>query len=191
MSATSTRPVSCLFELTALSLVSCLSTLVRPWTPPLVATVSFVTASSTGADVFLLGAGFSHAISTAMPVMSGLGTAVAARFGQHRSLRNLLAPAELRVVDDGKVPLGNVEVWLSSLATEQPFLPASRNLQRKALFAELASQISDEIESRRSETTSVTTRSFQQAGSGRRCRTSYSSSTTGERHPVRPQRVSL
>lgn len=96
--------------------------------------------------VFLLGAGFSKAISAEMPVLDELGSAIAQRFSSTPRLGRMLTPRELRTVRSGRVPLGNVELWLSSLAVEQPFLALPRNLQRRALFVEIAVQIAEFID---------------------------------------------
>lgn len=98
-----------------------------------------------GSTVFLLGAGFSRAVSEMMPDMATLGQSIARRCADDSSLRRLLNDAELAAIHAQSIPLGNVEVWLSSLGTEQPFLTEAQNLSRRALFIEIASLISTEI----------------------------------------------
>ena len=98
--------------------------------------------------VFILGAGFSRAISSQMPLIDELGMAVAKRFRQSDSLSGLLDGYETDSIDNCLVPFGNVETWFTSLAVDQPFLSESQKLQRRSLFVELADQIADEIKHR-------------------------------------------
>ena len=98
--------------------------------------------------MYLLGAGFSRAISEEMPLINDLGRAVARSFGEDRALKSMLDRAETDAIGEDKVPLGDVETWLTSLATDQPFLSESRNLQRRALFVELASLIAYHVRNR-------------------------------------------
>ena len=98
--------------------------------------------------VYLLGAGFSRAISEDMPLLDDLGQAVAKSLREDRMLRGLLDQAEVGAIEEGKLPLGNVETWLTSLAADQPFLSASRQLQRRALYVELTSLIAHQIRDR-------------------------------------------
>ena len=107
-----------------------------------------MSSDEVASTVFLLGAGFSRAVSDAMPLLDELGMAVAESFRQDRTLRSLLDRAETGAIDAGTVPLGDVEIWFTSLATDQPFLSASRNLQRRALFVELATLIAQQIKDR-------------------------------------------
>ena len=98
--------------------------------------------------VYLLGAGFSRAISENMPLLDDLGQALATVLTEDRILHGLLNQAEIDAIEDGRVPFGNVEAWLTSLAADQPFLSLARNLQRRALYGELASLIAQEIRDR-------------------------------------------
>ena len=98
--------------------------------------------------VFILGAGFSRAISSQMPLIDELGMAVAKRFRRSNSLSGLLDGYETDSIDSGLVPFGNVETWFTSLAVDQPFLSESQKLQRRSLFVELADQIAEEIKHR-------------------------------------------
>ena len=104
-----------------------------------------MTPDESASTVFLLGAGFSRAVSQHMPLLDDLGRAVAGAFREDRLLRNLLDQSEIEAIEEDDVPLGNVETWLTSLAADQPFLSASRNLQRRALYVELASLIAKQI----------------------------------------------
>lgn len=112
-------------------------------------TVLLMHGESGSPTLFLVGAGFSRAISAEMPLLKDLGLAVAQRFVADSYLSGLLSPAERRAIDEGRIPLGNVEVWLTSLAASQPFLSEARNLARRALFLELSALIANEIETRR------------------------------------------
>ena len=98
--------------------------------------------------VYLLGAGFSRAISENMPLLDDLGQTLAAALAEDRILHGLLNQAETDAIEDGRVPFGNVEAWLTSLAADQPFLSASRNLQRRALYVELSSLIAWQVSDR-------------------------------------------
>lgn len=103
--------------------------------------------------MFLLGAGFSKAISDEMPLLGELGDDIVKRFAKDSRLRRMLSARELRAIGLGRVPLGDIELWLSSLAAEQPFLPRSVNLQRRALFMEVTIQIAETIDERTIRTT--------------------------------------
>ena len=107
-----------------------------------------VLSDEAASTAFLLGAGFSRAVSDAMPLLDDLGRAVATSFLEDRTLQCLLDRAEAGAIDAGAVPLGDAETWLTSLASDQPFLSASRNLQRRALFVELAALIAHQIRDR-------------------------------------------
>jgi hypothetical protein len=75
--------------------------------------------------VFVLGAGFSRAISRVMPLTDDLGHAVL------EELRDRLPP-RLAVTD---FPSGlNFEAWLSQLAADQPYLSDGENAQNRAAF---------------------------------------------------------
>lgn len=72
------------------------------------------------ATVFVLGAGFSKAISPAMPLMADLGGAVA------EALKDRQMPAARPSAGD------DVEVWLSYALEDQPFLSSEQNLLNRA-----------------------------------------------------------
>ena len=80
----------------------------------------------------VIGAGFSRAISTAMPVTDVLGSSVRAR---------------LPIADRSNVPAafsdGSFEQWLSYLAEEQPHLSQSENLQARALMYKVVEATED------------------------------------------------
>lgn len=85
-------------------------------------------------DVFVLGAGFSRAISGSMPLTDELGAAALNR------LRHDLPP---RLALDG-LPVGvNFEAWLSQLASDQPYLTDADNAQSQAAFLMFSQAIAD------------------------------------------------
>ena len=77
-------------------------------------------------DVFVLGAGFSKAIHTDMPLLGGLGTEVLKRLGVSRPLH----------VPD-RLDLGDFEGWLSVLADEQPWRTEAENLEARATYLKI------------------------------------------------------
>jgi hypothetical protein len=80
-------------------------------------------------DVFVLGAGLSAAVSTAMPVMRTLAEEVISELGP--DMPEL--PASL--------PRDDFETWLSYLADDQPWLAERRNLTNRAAFLSLATRM--------------------------------------------------
>ena len=84
-------------------------------------------------QVFLLGAGFSKAINSSMPLLSDLT----------RYVRDtLLIPREV-------LRLGNdLELWMSYLHGDQPWLTPSENLRNHALALDVASAVSQEVATR-------------------------------------------
>jgi hypothetical protein len=78
-----------------------------------------------GAEAFILGAGFSRAISPSMPLVNDLVEPLNEFLGESRSVGAATFPR-----------LKNVELFLSSLAVSQPFLDESSNLNNRALFIE-------------------------------------------------------
>lgn len=83
-------------------------------------------------DVMILGAGFSRAISDAMPLTDELGQEAVRRAG--------LDPDDPRLPSRG-FDGGNFETWLSRLAEDQPHLLAADNLERRALFSRVSHAI--------------------------------------------------
>jgi hypothetical protein len=81
--------------------------------------------------VFLLGAGFSKAISDCMPLMPALGERV----------RNLLCDGVLPAPVDkfGE----DFEAWLSYLAVDQPWLSAADNLRNRAAFLDVSRAVEE------------------------------------------------
>ena len=83
-------------------------------------------------DMYLLGAGFSKAIYSGMPLMDDLG-------------RELVGA--LNLDRDTLVPFGgNLETWLSYLAEDQPWLSDKENLKNTALFMGASEAIAEFIE---------------------------------------------
>lgn len=101
--------------------------------------------------VFLLGAGFSKAVGPEMPTMPELGSELARQLSERPGATRLLSDAERSSVRAGKVPMNNLEVWLSSLATRQPFLREADNLRRRAVFLEVSEIINEIIRYRETE----------------------------------------
>ena len=95
---------------------------------------------------WILGAGFSKAISEHMPTMAELGLATCSTIAEDDMLVLSLGAAERAAIHSGTIPLGDLEVWLTSLASPQPFLSESENLRRAALSSQLTEIIADEIE---------------------------------------------
>jgi hypothetical protein len=89
--------------------------------------------------VFILGAGFSVAFSSRMPITDELGELAVAR----------LPTTTVRV------PMtfvgGTFEEWLSRLAEDQPDLDEAENFQQRAVFAQLSRAIGDVVEERQRE----------------------------------------
>ena len=80
-------------------------------------------------DVFILGAGFSPAISGLMPLTDELGDACLA-FNDLHNARGV--PRKFRG--------GRFETWLSSIAEPQPYQSEPRNLENQALLLDSATQ---------------------------------------------------
>jgi hypothetical protein len=88
-------------------------------------------------EVFILGAGFSKAISDAMPLTDDLGNEALQRDHER------LGRSDRKLTFAG----GQFESWLSRRAEPQPYLSASADMQNRAIFArttELIAQILDE-----------------------------------------------
>lgn len=77
-------------------------------------------------DVFVLGAGFSRAISPSMPLLSDLAQV-------------LMEPAEFLSFG------GSVEQWLSFLAEDHPWLKPAENARQHALFLQQSSRLAAQV----------------------------------------------
>lgn len=81
-------------------------------------------------EVFILGAGFSRALSAQMPLTDELGTACLA-------LNDLQGAHGVPAEFTG----GRFETWLSSIAEPQPYLPEPSNLENQVLFVKFSDAI--------------------------------------------------
>ncbi len=84
-------------------------------------------------DVFVLGAGFSKAISELMPLTDELGN----------KCRELLIGDGIEQTRMPKFRDGSFETWLSKLAEEQPYLDVASNLDNQALFQRFSTKIGE------------------------------------------------
>ena len=83
-------------------------------------------------DVFLLGAGFSKAVSDDMPLLKELSSQIRGR------LSNL--PESLLTLGD------NIEIWLSYLSQPHPWLSESENLRNRALALDITGEIEEVLD---------------------------------------------
>jgi hypothetical protein len=83
-----------------------------------------------GSDVFILGAGFSRAVSSRMPLMNDLS----------RMIEEDVPAAKRK-----RQNLGNFESYLNYLALDHPWLSEAENLRNSALFLEVSRQIGEII----------------------------------------------
>ncbi|HLQ16018.1 MAG TPA: hypothetical protein VK256_09220 [Candidatus Eisenbacteria bacterium] len=79
-----------------------------------------------------------------MPTLDDLGRAVAKRLLAHTKYVGMFSHRALSLLQAGRIPTGNVEMWLSSLAEPQPFESRSDVLRNQSLFEDI-SQILVEI----------------------------------------------
>lgn len=87
-------------------------------------------------DVFVLGAGFSRAISGEMPVLAELGEEIFKRLGDD-------APAVLP-----NLPPTDFENWLSFLADDDPWLGEDDRLRNRSVFLRVSGLMCDLISAR-------------------------------------------
>ncbi|MDA8399658.1 MAG: SIR2 family protein [Actinomycetota bacterium] len=83
--------------------------------------------------VFILGAGFSAAISSGMPLTDDLGNEV-------------LTNDDLAAVSPQRFEGGRFEEWLSRLSEDQPDLSEAENLYNRSLFVKLSDEIGSVLE---------------------------------------------
>jgi hypothetical protein len=95
--------------------------------------------------VFILGAGFSKAINAVMPTLVELGNKIASELPKRGSFSSLPVTARDRLLR-GLIPLGDLESWLSTLATPAPFVSEAEAHHNAAIFSEVARLIGDEID---------------------------------------------
>lgn len=81
-------------------------------------------------DVFILGAGFSKAISASMPLTDALGDATLDRLGEHSPNHSPFTG-------------GYFEAWLSRIGEDQPDLSVADNLANRALFQRCSDALAD------------------------------------------------
>jgi len=86
-------------------------------------------------DVFILGAGFSKAVSFHMPSLADLSKAIGPQVGNHFTAFGK-PPKEL---------FSNIEAFLSYLSEDHPWLTSSQRLRNRAAFLELSNVIADQI----------------------------------------------
>lgn len=84
-------------------------------------------------EVFVLGAGFSRAVSEGIPLVDELG---------NLCLDTGDLGKDPRVPEDG-FRGGSFETWLSRLADDQPYLSTQENLEGRALFLRFSEAIAD------------------------------------------------
>jgi|GEM_PF-1286402 len=96
-----------------------------------------------GDEVVILGAGFSKAANSSMPLVKDLGQEVLVRLradsGGGGRLAVLLDQLERTLSDDGAATASpGFEAWLARLAEDQPYARQSANLERRALFSRVS-----------------------------------------------------
>lgn len=89
-------------------------------------------------EVFILGAGFSKAVNTSMPLLDELSTEISQRLGG--------LPEYLLALGN------NVEAWLTYLAQPQPWLMEEHNLQNRALFLRMIAKVVEILDNRTDDT---------------------------------------
>src|ERR1700722_15905000 len=97
-----------------------------------------ITRSETGGqgnDAFLLGAGFSHAVSEVMPLTNALGLEIASRLTRQGHNTTLLQG----------LYGNNFEAWLTQLAEGRPWASEADNLRERAMFLDASSQVAEII----------------------------------------------
>lgn len=82
--------------------------------------------------VYVLGAGFSKAVSHHMPLMKDLSAAVA----EHLEETNFPSSRSVETFSD------DFEAWMTFLSTEQPWLSESQNMHNRAAFYEVTTAVS-------------------------------------------------
>ncbi len=95
--------------------------------------------------VFILGAGFSKAINETMPTLLPLGGTIADYLKARPSLR-LLPKAAQEALERGSIPGGDLETWLSNLASPAPFVSDAEAHFNAGIFSEITGIIGDEID---------------------------------------------
>ena len=95
-----------------------------------------------GDEVVILGAGFSHAASSSMPLVKELGDEVLDRLradgDRSEGLAVLLKQLERALSDNAAAASPGFETWLARLAEDQPYVSQRENLERRALFSRVS-----------------------------------------------------
>lgn len=95
--------------------------------------------------VFVVGAGFSKAIGETMPTLNQLGSIIATDLTARRSFG--LLPKEVQAaLQRGSIPGGDLEAWLSVLASPPPFVSDAEAHFNAGIFSEIADVIGDVID---------------------------------------------
>ncbi|MHB1599525.1 MAG: SIR2 family protein [Acidimicrobiales bacterium] len=102
-----------------------------------------MSSNEPGNEVVILGAGFSRAANSSMPLVKELGQEVLERLradsGGSGRLSVLLAQLERTLLDaDAAAASPGFEAWLARLAEDQPYARQSENLERRALFSRVS-----------------------------------------------------
>lgn len=91
-------------------------------------------------ETFVVGAGFSRAAHSSMPTLAGLGAALRQQL-LSQGYSQTLSERIRDVLAQGQIPLGNLEMWLSSLAERQPFMSRPEAFRNQALFDEISAMM--------------------------------------------------
>src|SRR6266852_8262173 len=95
--------------------------------------------------VFIVGAGFSKAVSETMPTLDQLGTKIASDLKTRPSFHLLPKTAQVALMG-GSIPGGDLEAWLSTLASPPPFVSEAEAHFNAGIFSEIAGVIAEVID---------------------------------------------
>jgi hypothetical protein len=99
-------------------------------------------------DVFILGAGFSKAISPHMPVLTELSDDVSSGLVERKSATGALKKSLFALFPS------NIELWMTYLAQAHPWLAEAENLRNRATFLDMVVEINRQLSFRISRTVS-------------------------------------
>jgi hypothetical protein len=99
-------------------------------------------------DVFILGAGFSKAVSEHMPVLTELSRDVVARLAGRESTKTVSKNLCVAFPD-------NIELWMTYLSQRHPWLSEAENSRNRATFLDMLWDINDVLFIKLSQATSV------------------------------------
>jgi len=114
--------------------------------------VEYVPAKPTSPlkHVIMLGAGFSNAVSDQMPTLGDLGNSIVRRLANNPAIGVL--PATMQAdIRKGRIPGGDLESWLTMLASPAPFVSDVETHFYAGVFAQIAKDIGDEIDAAEAE----------------------------------------